>query len=152
MALSEAKLKNAVGNVRLATADEITNAGAIAGYASPIGLKNVIIIVDDLIPHSSNLAAGANEAGYHFKNTNCGRDYSAKIITDLVQAKAGDVCINCGNALEIVAVRAFGLAQVDPVHFRFRGGAVEHGEFALVIDDARVADCVALPVALRAGL
>lgn len=100
MNLSEAKLKRAIGEVRLATYAEIANAGAVAGYASPIGLKNALIVADDLIPQSSNLAAGANEAGYHFKNTNYGRDYSAEIITDLVQAKAGDFCDHCENALE----------------------------------------------------
>ncbi len=99
MTLSEAKLKNAVGDVRMATAEEIKNAGAAVGYASPVGLKNALIVVDDLIPQSPNLAAGANETGYHLLNTNCGRDYSPAIIADLIQAKTGDGCINCGNSL-----------------------------------------------------
>jgi prolyl-tRNA synthetase len=103
MTLSEAKLKNTIGEVRLATAEEITNAGAAAGYASPVGLKNALIVVDDLIPQSPNLAAGANEAGYHLLNTNCGRDYSPEIVADLIQAKAGDACINCGNLLSTFA-------------------------------------------------
>jgi prolyl-tRNA synthetase len=106
MTLSEAKLKNAVGEVRMATAEEITNAGAAAGYASPVGLnaKRALIVVDDLIPQSPNLAAGANETGYHLLNTNCGRDYSPAIVADLIQAKAGDTCINCGNPLSSLAV------------------------------------------------
>ena len=103
MQLSEAKLKQQVGDIRPATVEEIVKSGAAAGYASPIGLKNTLIAVDDLIPNSQNLAAGANEAGYHFKNTNYERDYSAEIITDLVQAKAGDVCSNCGNTLEVLS-------------------------------------------------
>jgi prolyl-tRNA synthetase len=102
MQLSEAKLKQQVGAIRPATVEEIIKSGAAAGYASPVGLKDVLIIVDDLIPSSQNLAAGANETGYHFKNTNYGRDYSAEIVTDLVQAKAGDLCINCGNALDVI--------------------------------------------------
>ena len=104
MTLSEAKLKKTVGEVRLATSEEITNAGAAAGYASPIGLKNALIIVDDLIPQSPNLVAGANETGYHLLNTNCGRDYSADIIADLIQAKAGDACNQCGNPLSTMTV------------------------------------------------
>lgn len=99
MQLSEAKLKQQVGDVHPATVEEIVKSGASAGYASPVGLKNALIIVDDLIPQSSNLAAGANEAGYHFKNTNYGRDYSAEIVTDLVQAREGDSCANCGKPL-----------------------------------------------------
>jgi prolyl-tRNA synthetase len=99
MQLSEAKLKQQVGEVRPATTEEIESSGAAAGYASPIGLKDVLIAVDDLIPQSQNLVAGANEAGYHLRNTNYGRDYSAETIADLVQAEAGNACINCGNPL-----------------------------------------------------
>lgn len=102
MQLSEAKLKECIGEVRLATAEEIERAGAAAGYASPIGLKDALIVVDDLIPESQNLVAGANEAGYHLKNTNYRRDYSAGIIADLVQAKEGDACKNCGHPLTVI--------------------------------------------------
>jgi prolyl-tRNA synthetase len=102
--LSEAKLKQQIGDIRPATAAEIERSGAAAGYASPIGLKEVLIIVDDLIPQSQNLVAGANETGYHLKNTNYGRDYSAEIVADLVQAEAGDPCSNCGNPLSVTSV------------------------------------------------
>src|SRR3972149_7072604 len=54
MTLSDEKLKNAIGDVRLAAPEEIANAGAAAGYASPIGLKNALIVVDDIIPQSPN--------------------------------------------------------------------------------------------------
>jgi prolyl-tRNA synthetase len=100
MQLSEVKLKKLVGEIRLATPDEIERSGAVAGYASPIGLKNAMIIVDDLIPQSTNLAAGANELGYHLKNTNYGRDYSSDIIADVIKAGAGDACPTCGTALD----------------------------------------------------
>lgn len=103
MQLSEAKLKNCVGEVRLATEEEIQASGAAAGYASPIGLEDALIVVDELIPQSQNLVAGANEAGYHLKNTNYGRDYSAEIVEDLVQVKAGDACKNCGKPLAVLA-------------------------------------------------
>jgi len=119
MQASEAKLKAQVGDIRAATADEIARAGAAAGYASPIGLalsnveglKEVLIVVDDLIPQSQNLVAGANEAGYHLKNTNYGRDYSAEIIADLIQAKEGDACINCRNPLATLSTIVLGEHQ-----------------------------------------
>jgi len=105
MQASEAKLKAQVGGtVRVATAEEIVSVGAAAGYASAIGLKEALIVVDDLIPASNNLVAGANEAGWHLKNTNYGRDYSAEIVADLVQAKAGDACVECGNPLAVLSV------------------------------------------------
>lgn len=104
MQISEAKLKQSVGDIRPASAEEIANSGAAAGYASPIGLKDALIVVDDLIPQSQNLVAGANETGYHLKNTNYGRDYSAEIVADLVQAKSGDACFNCGTSLSVISV------------------------------------------------
>ena len=103
MQLSEAKLKDQVGEVKAATYEEIQMAGAVPGYASPVGLKNALIIVDDLIPASPNLVAGANESGYHLKNVNYGRDYSAEIVADLVQAEEGFACANCGNPLSLLS-------------------------------------------------
>jgi prolyl-tRNA synthetase len=100
--LSEIKLKRHVRDIRLATTDEIVSAGGAAGYASAIGLKDALIVVDDLIPQSQNLVAGANETGYHLKNTNYSRDYSAEIVADLIQAKEGDPCIQCGNLLSVL--------------------------------------------------
>jgi len=99
MTLSEAKLAALVGEFRLATESEIRAVGAVPGYASPLGVKNALLIVDDLIPQSPNLVAGANEAGYHLKNVNYGRDYSAEIVADLTLAAAGDPCPNCGSPL-----------------------------------------------------
>lgn len=103
MQLSDAKLKLQVGDVKPATAEEIEASGAVAGYASPIGLKDALIIVDDLIPLSPNLVAGANESGYHLKNVTYGRDYSAEIVADLIQAQEGNPCINCGGPLSTLA-------------------------------------------------
>jgi len=103
MQMSEAKLKAQVGDVRLATVEEIVSAGAVGGYASAIGLKEALIVVDDLIPELRNLVAGANDAGWHLKNTNYGRDYAAEVVADLIQAKAGDSCVNCGNPLEVLS-------------------------------------------------
>lgn len=103
MQLSEAKLKQCVGGIRLATAEEIQRSGAAAGYASPIGLQDALVVIDDMIPQSSNLVAGANETGYHLKNTNYGRDYSAEIVSDLAQANDGDACKNCGSPLSVLS-------------------------------------------------
>lgn len=108
MQLSEAKLEDILGEVQLADAEAISRSGAEAGYASPIGLKDALILVDDLIPESQNLAAGANEAGYHLLNTNYPRDYSADIVEDLALAKAGDACIQCGSALEVISALPLG--------------------------------------------
>ena len=102
MQLSDAKLLQQVGEVRPATADQITAAGAAPGYASPIGLKAALVVVDDLIPACANLVAGSNEPGHHLKNTNYGRDYSGQIVADLALAEPGAACPNCGEPLALV--------------------------------------------------
>jgi prolyl-tRNA synthetase len=102
MQLSEAKLKKLIGEFRIATAEEVIKSGAAAGYASPLGLKDALIVADDLIPESANLVAGANETDYHLKNTNYGRDYTAEIVADVVMTNVGDPCPSCGRPLELL--------------------------------------------------
>jgi len=101
MELNETKLSNLINakDLRPATEEEILASGAVPGFASPYGLANVLVIVDDLIPQSTNLVAGANHVDYHFKNVNYGRDYSTEKVADIVAARAGDACPECGSPL-----------------------------------------------------
>ena len=97
MEVNETKLANVVKarELRPATEAEIRATGAVPGYASPVGLKNVKVVVDELVPSSPNLVAGANEEGYHLRNVNYGRDYQADIVADITAAGEGDACPNC---------------------------------------------------------
>lgn len=101
--LNETKLANAIGarDLRPAREEEIRAVGAEPGYASPVGLPgdDLLLVVDELIPQSPNLVAGANRPGYHLRNTNYGRDYTASHVADLVLARDGDACAQCGGAL-----------------------------------------------------
>ena len=101
MDVNETKLANAVKAkaLRPAEEDEIRRIGAIPGYAAPMGVKNAIVVVDDLIPNSPNLVTGANDEGHHMLNVNYGRDYGADIIEDIVVAEDGHACPDCGAAL-----------------------------------------------------
>jgi prolyl-tRNA synthetase len=115
MELNETKLANAVQarDLRPATEEEIKAIGAQPGYASPIGLPDIShnsthekrrtpflqIVVDDSIPGSANLVAGANEIDTHLLNTNFPRDYSADIITDIAAAGEGAACPECNHPL-----------------------------------------------------
>lgn len=101
MEVNETKLANAVHarDLRPATEEEIRAIGAVPGYASPINVKDCVIVVDEAIPTSPNLVAGANEEGFHLLNTNYGRDYQAAIVTDIVAARDGDPCPRCGAPL-----------------------------------------------------
>jgi len=101
MDVNETKLANAVKAkaLRPAKEEEIRAVGAVPGYASPIGVEGAIVVVDDLIPQSPNLVAGANDEGYHLLNVNYGRDYQADVVADIVVADEGYPCPQCGAAM-----------------------------------------------------
>ncbi|MBW6471971.1 MAG: proline--tRNA ligase [Anaerolineaceae bacterium] len=101
MDLNESKLARVINAwyIRPSSDLEIQSIGAVPGFASPVGLINALIIVDDLIPNSPNLVAGANETDYHFKYVNYGRDFQAKIIADITTVKTGDACPQCNQPL-----------------------------------------------------
>jgi prolyl-tRNA synthetase len=104
MEVNETKLAHAVNAqfLRPATEAEIRAVGAVPGYASPVGLKNALVVVDDAIPLSPNLVAGANEDGFHLMNTNFGRDYQADRVVDIAAAQEGGACPACGFPLQAV--------------------------------------------------
>jgi prolyl-tRNA synthetase len=103
MEVNETKLTNLIHarELRPATDDEIRAVGAVPGYASPIGLKDVLVVADDLLPKCANLVSGANEAGYHLLNVNYGRDYTATIAADICAAGDGSACPNCGQPMRL---------------------------------------------------
>lgn len=125
MELNETKLANAVKALALrpSTEEEIRAVGAEPGYASPIGLRGVWVVADEAIIHSPNLVAGANEAGYHLKHVNAGRDFTADIITDIAAAEDGAACPHCGAPL--TAVRGVEVGNIFKLgtHYSQRMGA-----------------------------
>lgn len=137
MQLSEAKLRQQIGNFRPATFEEISASGAAAGFASPIGLKDTLVVADELIPLSPNLVAGANEEGYHLLNVNYKRDYTAKIIADVVEATPGDVCPICDGKLELfkadlIAEANDGIVKLHPPEMLLALAETHHDDNGLV--------------------
>jgi prolyl-tRNA synthetase len=104
MELNETKLANAVGasGLRPALPDEVRAVGAEPGYGSPLGVEGAMVVVDDTIPDSPNLVAGANEEGFHFLNVNYGRDFEADTVADIASAGDGSLCPECGDAMRAV--------------------------------------------------
>ena len=98
MELNETKLANAVGagDLRPARAEEVRAVGAEPGYASPVGLRGVMVVADDAVASSPNLVAGANEEGFHLLNVNHGRDFDADVVADVAAAERGSACPECG--------------------------------------------------------
>jgi prolyl-tRNA synthetase len=103
MDVNETKLANLVKakELRPAQNEEIKAVGAEPGYASPVGLKDVFVVVDDLIPQCANLVAGANEEGYHLLNINYDHDFNASLVADITAAADGDACPQCGKPMRL---------------------------------------------------
>jgi len=99
--VNETKLRNALkcSELRLATEGEVNEAGIVAGFASPIGIKGVKVVADDSITSGSNFIVGANKPGYHLRNANYPRDFRVDLIADIVLARSGDSCPKCGSEL-----------------------------------------------------
>ncbi len=99
--LNEAKLANLLGGpeLRPMTLEEIASVGAVAGFASPIGLSGAEVVADELVMASPNLVAGANEEGWHLLDTNAGRDWEPDLVADIISADDGDACSVCGAPL-----------------------------------------------------
>jgi len=105
MSLNETKLSHAVKArwLRPATAEAIRAAGAVPGYASPVGVPRdaVLVVVDDLVAASPNLVTGANEAGFHLRHVNVGRDFTPDVVADIAEADVGSPCPRCGNSVRL---------------------------------------------------
>lgn len=99
--VNELKLRAATGASQLApaSAEQIIAAGAVPGYASPVGLTGVTIIADRSIVDAGPLVAGANREGYHLLNVLYGRDWQATQVADIATVQEGQPCATCGTPL-----------------------------------------------------
>ena len=100
--VNEIKLKNLLGcnELRLATDEEVTQAGLVAGSASPIGIQGIKRIADPSISNGSNFVVGANKPDSHLRNANYPRDFQVDCLSDIALAQPGDLCPNCSDPLE----------------------------------------------------
>jgi prolyl-tRNA synthetase len=128
--VNETKLGNAVeavGGMRPATVEEIKAAGMEPGYGSPIGATGTVVVIDDLVEKSPNLVAGANREGFHFRNVNPGRDYTADVVADITNAQEGDACPVCGepvilrNGIEVGNIFKLGTKFTDAAGATYLG-------------------------------
>jgi prolyl-tRNA synthetase len=101
--VNETKLVNALKatGLRPAQVEEIKARGMEAGYGSPIGARDAVVVVDELVMRSPNLLAGANHVGWHIKNVNVPRDYAPGVVADITSAREGDECIRCGSPVKL---------------------------------------------------
>ena len=103
--VDEEKLARVLGSTDFypSTEEELAAVGAVGGYGSPIGLRDVRVIADRTVAAARNLVAGANKAGYHLLNVNTPRDFRIDQLADLARVEDGDPCPHCDGALHLQA-------------------------------------------------
>ena len=68
---------------------------------------------------SPNLVAGANREGFHYRNVNVGRDFTADVVAEITNAQEGDPCPTCGkpvilrNGIEVGNIFKLGTKYSD---------------------------------------
>ena len=99
--VNEVKLKNALKchDLRLASDEEVKEAGLVAGSASPLGIGGIKRVADPSITLGVNFVAGANKPDAHLKNVNHPRDFAVDLLVDIAIAQAGEGCPRCGSKL-----------------------------------------------------
>jgi len=101
--LNIVKLKNHLGanELEMAPAEVVEKiTGCPVGFAGPVGLASVPLIVDPEVTRLTNFVIGANKNEKHLINVNYERDFKGKAIIDLVNAVAGELCPLCDGHLE----------------------------------------------------
>ncbi len=95
--VSESKLANYVksADLELASEDKLNAMNLYAGFLSPVGIKDIRIIMDTSVDDQTLFVAGANEPDMHYKNVLYGRDFTASEKTDIAEVRDGDKCSQC---------------------------------------------------------
>ncbi|HYR24720.1 MAG TPA: proline--tRNA ligase, partial [Aquabacterium sp.] len=86
------KIDGLKAGFRFATESEIVaHFGTKPGYLGPIGLQNVKIVADRTVANMSDWVCGANEAGFHIRGVNWGRDLpEPDLVADIRNVVEGD--------------------------------------------------------------
>ena len=89
--------------IRFLEADEIEElTGGAQGFSGPVGLPGgVRIIADKLVSNFNEMVVGANKTDTHFTGVVAGRDFKIDSFENLVLAREGDKCPECGKKLII---------------------------------------------------
>ncbi|MGW4695870.1 proline--tRNA ligase [Kitasatospora cineracea] len=112
--LVEQKLLDATGarTVRPADADEIKGLlGALPGSLGAVGVAGVTgsadgtgltVLADHALAGRTGMTTGANQDGVHLRGVDVARDIAVTRWADLREVRAGEPCVQCGEALEVV--------------------------------------------------
>jgi len=100
--VNEVKLASVLkaSEVSLAADTEVTRlTNAPVGFAGPVGLKSLPVIIDHTVTGMNDAVTGALAKDLHYKHAAYGRDFEGWLIEDVRTVKAGDSCSQCGGEL-----------------------------------------------------
>ncbi|MCX7655119.1 MAG: proline--tRNA ligase [Treponemataceae bacterium] len=72
---------------------------APVGFAGPVGLTSIPLIVDESVTDMADAITGALAKDLHYAHVAYGRDFTAWMVADVRTVKAGDRCTLCGSEL-----------------------------------------------------
>ncbi|MDR1900139.1 MAG: proline--tRNA ligase [Treponema sp.] len=82
-----------------ADADVRRLTGAPVGFAGPVGLEGLPLIVDHTVTAMNDAVTGALAADLHYTHAAYGRDFEGWMVADIRTVRAGDRCPLCGGEL-----------------------------------------------------
>jgi len=105
--VNEVKLASVLkaSEVSLAADVDVTRlTNAPVGFAGPVGLKSLPVIIDHTVTGMNDAVTGALAKDFHYKHAAYGRDFEGWMISDqrsvdVRTVKAGDLCSQCGGEL-----------------------------------------------------
>ena len=127
--VNEAKLARIAGSSQLSlsgpqTIERLT--GAPLGFAGPVKLSGVRLLVDHAVLGVVNGVTGANQAETHLVNVNPGRDFQPAAVADLRMITEEDGCPNCQGPLQFVkTIEAGHVFKLGTKYSQALGAAVQ---------------------------
>ena len=100
--VNEAKLAAVLKAAEVSLAadtDVVRITNSPVGFAGPVGLESVPIIIDHTVTGMNDAVTGALEKDKHYRHAAYGRDFSEWLAVDIRTVKAGDRCPVCGGEL-----------------------------------------------------
>jgi prolyl-tRNA synthetase len=108
----------AVPDVELLDEADFEKFGIPKGSLGPVNPPaDTLVVADKSLEGDVAWGIGANEDGFHFFGAQPGRDFSVALWADLVVARAGDGCPECGGTLK--AARGIEVSQVFQLGTRY---------------------------------
>ncbi len=130
--LNTQKFVDATGTIALrpATAEEAkANLGALPGSLGAVGVTDLRIVADEALRGRTNMTTGANTDDWHFRGVDIERDITVTEWADLREVSAGEPCVKCGTALDVIRCVEVGhIFKLGEVYAETYGALVSDAE------------------------